>query len=198
MLTQKIPTTFKNSMKPAGNLARVPYRMVRQITSYFQLRRPSQPLKLHLGCGYRAFPGFINIDMNWTSATDYTCNIAKLPCPDGSVERIETYHVIEHIPRPQVEQVLREWHRVLMPDGVLVMECPDFARNIEELLHGNETSMYSIFGKQRFPGDAHHWGYTKSTLSELVKQVGFSRVVAPPAQDYHAEREPCIRVEAIK
>lgn len=129
----------------------------------------------------------MNIDMNWSSATDYTCDIAKLPCPDGCVSRIETYHVIEHIPRPQVEQVLQEWYRVLAPGGVLVMECPDFGKNIEQLLAGNQKSMYSIFGWQRFPGDAHHWGYTNETLSDLVRKVGFKGVSSLQPEDYHAQ-----------
>ncbi len=59
-------------------------------------------------------------------------------------------------------------------------------------------SMYSIFSWQRFPGDAHHWGYTSETLTELVRNVGFSRVDSLQPQDYHAENEPCIRVEATK
>lgn len=190
-IAQKMPEAIKAPLRSARNMSRIP-------SSYMRLHWPKEPLKLHLGCGNKRLDGFVNIDMNWSAATDYRCDISKLPCPDGSVTRIETYHVIEHIPRPQAERVLGEWYRVLAPGGVLVLECPDFGKDIEQLLAGNHDIMYSIFGWQRFPGDAHHWGYTKETLSALVRQVGFSSVSTPPAQDYHASQEPCLRVEAVK
>lgn len=190
-LAHRLPPVIKKPLWYARHIVRKPY-------AYAQLRWPKQPLQLHLGCGQRKLPGFVNIDLNWSPATDYTCDISRLPCPDGSVSRIETYHVIEHIPRPRIEHVLREWYRVLRPGGVLVMECPDFSRNLEEMMAGNEERMYSIFGWQRFPGDAHHWGYTVDTLSALVRKIGFAHVNTPPAQDYHSGNEPCIRVEATK
>ncbi len=111
-ITEKLPPVFKEPLRYARHISRMP-------ASYVQLRWPKQPLKLHLGCGGKHLPGYLNIDMNWSSATDYTCNIAKLSCPDNSVSRIETYHVIEHIPRPQAERVLQEWYRVLQPGGIL-------------------------------------------------------------------------------
>ncbi len=199
---RKLPPSIKRPLRVAYDTTRnVASRTIfpaRYMSAAARLRRPRHPIKLHLGCGHQRLPDFINIDLHWTPATDYTGDISKLPCPDGSVSRIETYHVIEHIPRPAVEEVLREWYRVLTPGGVLVMECPDFRRNIEGVLAGDERSMYSIFGWQRFPGDAHHWGYTEESLSTLARSVGFREVRTPPAQDYHAQTEPCIRVEAMK
>lgn len=169
---------------------------VRHLRHYPVLRRPRRPLRLHLGCGKRRLPGFINVDLNISSATDYVSDISKLPCPSGSVERIETYHVIEHIPVTAVEAVLTEWRRVLQPGGVLVIECPDFAAVVDELLAGNSERMFSIFGRQRFRGDAHHWGYTEDTLADLLRRVGFGAVATGTPSDYHTESEPCIRVEA--
>jgi hypothetical protein len=31
----------------------------------------------------------------------------------------------------------------------------------------------SVFGKQRYPGDQHCWGFTSRTLQALAKQAGF-------------------------
>lgn len=162
------------------------------------LTRPAGPLKLHLGCGQRRLEGFINIDHNLSPATDYVCDITILPCKPGTVERIDSYHVIEHIPRPIVQKTLKIWSELLRPGGLLVLECPDFMKDCEELIAGNYERMHSIFGPQRFPGDAHHWGYTVDTLSALLKEVGFSNVASADPQDYHTDIEPCIRVEAIK
>jgi predicted SAM-dependent methyltransferase len=204
-LAARLPLSLKMPLRRVHRTSRrvfeivqVPFRPLRQASSFVRLRSPREPLKLHLGCGRNRLRGFINIDLNWSAATDFRGDITQLPCPDGCVSRIETYHVIEHIPRPRVEDTLAEWHRVLSPGGVLVIECPDFRRNLEEVLAGNERMMYSIFGWQRFPGDAHHWGYTEETLSALLRTVGFTDVITLPAQDYHAQHEPCIRIEATK
>jgi len=140
--------------------------------------------------------GFVNIDRNFSDATDYVSDITRLPCRPQSVARIETYHVIEHIPQPVVRDVLSYWHRLLQPSGVLVIECPDLDQSLRDYLAGDRERMFSVFGRQRFPGDAHHWGYSASTLTELLESVGYTNVRTLEATDYHAAREPCIRVEA--
>ncbi len=170
--------------------------LVRHVRTGRRLRRARSGLRLHLGCGQRRLPGFINIDHNFSEATDYVSDITRLPCPDGSVERIETYHVIEHIPEPVVRDVLSSWRRLLQPAGVLVIECPDLDADIREYMAGNRERLYSIFGRQRFPGDAHHWGYSAATLTELLEHLGYTNVRSLPPTDYHADKEPCIRVEA--
>jgi hypothetical protein len=163
-----------------------------------KLRRPREAYKLHLGCGHRRIPGFVNIDHNPSGATDYVCDITKLPCPPSSIARIETYHVIEHIPLQFVKPTLTHWLTVLRPGGTFVAECPDLRADCEEFLAGNEERLYSIFGRQRFKGDAHHWGYTSDSLCKLLLSVGFKTATPSAPIDYHAEREPCIRVEAAK
>ena len=173
-----------------------PRRAWRHLRARWRLARGSGPVRLHLGCGQRRLDGFVNIDHLSTSATDYVGDITSLPCRAGSVDRIETYHVIEHLPRPAVEAVLDHWLRLLKPGGTLVLECPDFEADIRDYLSGNEERLYSIFGRQRFEGDAHHWGYTAKTLGRLLKQVGYTGVREVEATDYHTKFEPCIRIEA--
>ena len=169
---------------------------IRHVRTARRLRRPDAPLRLHLGCGQRRLPGFVNIDHNRSEATDYVSDIAKLPCPPSSVERIEAYHVIEHIPINTVRDVLAHWKELLQQGGTLVLECPDLDADIRELQEGNHERMFSIFGRQRFPGDVHHWGYTETSLTGLLHELGYVNARALPPTDYHAEKEPCIRVEA--
>jgi SAM-dependent methyltransferase len=180
------------------SFARLVMGILKQPLSWFRLRFPSSALRLHIGCGQNHMEGFLNIDCNHSRATDYVCDAGKLPCPNGSVERIETYHVIEHIPRPVVHQVLSEWCRVLKTGGRLVIECPDFDNDVREYLEGNTERLFSIFGRQRFHGDAHLWGYTATSLKELVESVGLTNCEIKPAQDYHAQKEPCLRLECLK
>ena len=155
-------------------------------------------IKLHLGCGKKHFDGYINIDLSETSATDLVCNIKKLPFEDNSVKLIETYHVIEHMPRHDLPIALKEWHRVLGSGGKLIIEFPDFDETARQYLAGNESRIDNIFGLQRFLGDAHMFGYNFKRLKELLEESGFVKTEERPPQDYHKEQEPCLRAEAYK
>jgi len=154
--------------------------------------------KLHIGCGSKHFPGYINIDIRKTKATDYVCSATQLPFPDTSVGLIETYHLIEHLPMYDLPKVLTEWWRVLVPGGKLVIECPDFDKTVEEYLEGNEKRLNNIFGLRRFKGDAHLWGYNFVRLKRVLEKYGYEGVKQCAPQDYHRIEEPCMRVEAHK
>lgn len=160
--------------------------------------RDKNPLKLHLGCGNRHFDGYINIDWEKTRATDLVCDIRKFPYPDNSAELIETYHVIEHLPRHDLPKTLKTWHRILMLGGKLVIECPDFDEAVRGYIEGNEKRLDSIFGLQRFSGDAHMFGYNFKRLEKLLEMLGFKDIQKKQPQDSHAKEEPCLRVECIK
>ena len=187
----------ESKMTMLGLITGHPKRAVKQLYNWGLMRYGKSPLRLHIGCGQRKINGFVNIDRNSSPATDYVSDTITLPCRDGSVERIETYHVIEHIPRPVVRKVLAEWRRVLKVGGCLVIECPDFDEAITQYLSGNQEMLFSVFGRYRFPGDEHAWGYSAVSLRELVESEGFSGKLCPPT-DYHKDTEPCLRIECVK
>jgi predicted SAM-dependent methyltransferase len=164
----------------------------------WNLRNPKRLLRLHLGCGRRHLDGYVNIDLNLSKATDYVGDIKKLPCPNDSSKRIECYHVIEHISHKKVKKYVKEWHRVLVEGGELVIECPNFDKTIDEYMSGKEERIFNIYGRQRFPGDTHKFGYNRNRLKNLLKECGFEKVVSERAKDYHSEEEPCIREVAYK
>jgi len=160
--------------------------------------RHKNPLKLHLGCGNQHFKNYINIDWRKTRATDLVCDMRKLPYPDNSAELIETYHVIEHLPRHDLPKALTEWYRLLIHEGKLIIECPDFDEAVKEYIGGNEKRLDNIFGLQRFPGDTHIFGYNFERLKQLVEEAGFRDIQKREPQDYHSKDEPCLRVECLK
>lgn len=157
-----------------------------------------QPLKLHLGCGLHRLPGFLNIDIMPSSAVDLQCDSRRLPLRAGSVSRIDTYHMIEHLPRHDFIEGLFEWNRVLAEGGTLMIECPDFDATVREYLEGKNFRINSIFGLQRHPGDFHLFGYTFESLREILQSLGFRDIRPEPPTDYHAADEPSLRLTAVK
>ena len=160
--------------------------------------RYENDLCLHLGCGRRRIDGFVNIDLNPSAATDYVGSIVELPCRTGSVKRIETYHVIEHLSHRVVKSAVANWHAALSRGGSLIIECPNFDEAVREYLGGCDGRLMNIFGLQRFPGDTHVFGYNATRLRRLLEEVGFREVVEEEPIDYHTASEPCIRVRAVK
>ena len=85
-------------------------------------------MKLHLGCGHRHLDGFLNIDARTDVNADLVADITALTAfADGDAELIYACHVFEHMPRPQIMDVLAGWHRILKPRGILRLAVPDFA-----------------------------------------------------------------------
>jgi predicted SAM-dependent methyltransferase len=158
------------------------------------------PIVLNLGCGNRRRENAINIDLRKTKVTDFVADITNLPLPKESVKKIESYHLVEHLPWRSVTGVFENWYEILIPGGELVIECPDFDQNVKDYLSGKETKMqlFYIFGRQRFPGDTHHFGYNFERLKNLLKSAGFRDIKKEEPQDYHKKEAACLRVEAFK
>jgi SAM-dependent methyltransferase len=169
------------------------------IKLYYQLGiKKEMHLKLHLGCGWKHLQDYINVDFWITDATDIICNITSLPWPNNSASIIESYHVIEHISHTKIISALTEWHRVLMPGGILILECPHFDIAVREYLEGNESRLINIFGRQRFKGDAHLYGYNPLRLAQSLNKVGFTNIHQKEPQSSQNLDEPTFRIECNK
>ncbi len=155
-------------------------------------------LRLHLGCGSKHFDDYINVGLWITDATDIICDITRLPWPDNTISVIENYHVFEHISHTKARQTLAEWYRVLVPDGVLILECPHFDEAVKEYLAGNEDRLINIFGRQRSYGDAHLYGYNPSRLINLLEEAGFTDCVEASPKSSQSLDEPSFRIECKK
>lgn len=175
-------------------------------------------VKLHLGCGGQHFEGYINIDFKKTRAVDVIGDVRELPYEDNSVDAIESYHVLEHFPvclmaninpHPRGKyaaliDILKEWNRVLKPNGNLVIEVPDFDAIAAEYATADnerkEELITYMFGGYRNNDieDTHRWGTNKYRLNYILEKAGFRYIKFCEARDYHTRQCACLRVEAIK
>jgi SAM-dependent methyltransferase len=173
-----------------------------------------EKIRLHLGCGSRIFDGYINVDGEYMKhhpdviIHDIT---QKFSLPDDSVDEILTVHVLEHITRSRVADMLREWHRILRPGGFAAVEWPDFLKMCREVAANpdcllatadrrlQKRTVLGIYGdNERYPDPVmwHKWGYSEHSMTHLFQSVGFGTVRAEP--NHHSKTPNDSRVVAYK
>ncbi len=136
-------------------------------------------LKLHLGCGKRFLPGFVHVDAVEYDHVDYVHVVERLPMfADDSADLIYTCHVLEHFRRSEVSDVLREWHRVLRPGGILRTAVPDFERLLQVYQESSDLSLIigPLFGRQDYLYNIHYNVFDFATLKRELEAAGFADV----------------------
>lgn len=133
-------------------------------------------LCLNLGSGDKPLKDYINIDSRKECNPDLVCDIRKLPYGDNSVDRILGSDIIEHVGRLEVETVLKEWYRVLKPDGILIIKTP----NVDTIIDAYQVKKISfeelvrkLYGNQTYVEDTHRTGFNPENLKQLLVSVGF-------------------------
>ncbi len=95
----------------------------------------------------------------------------EFPYPDGFFDVVLFCEVLEHLVYDPMF-TLRNIHRVLKKDGVLIVTTPNVARyqNVERMLNGENIydpySGYGAYGR-------HNREYTRDELHRLLAQFGF-------------------------
>ena len=87
--------------------------------------------------------------------TSFCGTLQDLQLPDGCLPAIGMFDVLEHLERP--EDLLAEAHRVLQPDGILVVTVPAL-----QWLWGDEDDIAG-----------HYRRYRKPSLDETVRAAAF-------------------------
>ena len=104
-------------------------------------------MKLHIGRGFRNLPGYKHFDIRKLDEhIDYVGSAQDLSqFPDGSIEEIYACHLLEHFGRNQVNEVLKEWYRVICPGGGQIrIAVPDFGAVVEE--YRNTHDLFPLLG----------------------------------------------------
>jgi predicted SAM-dependent methyltransferase len=99
--------------------------------------------------------------------------------PDGSAALIYMCHVLEHVPRREILNVLGEMKRVLGPGGILRISVPDFDRlvNMYQDSGCDPNAIISpLLGSHANEYDIHYWIFTERSLSAILVESGFSAV----------------------
>ena len=162
-------------------------------------------MRLHLGCGNKRWPGFLNVDRNADAgmgAPDVTADIQKLDfAVSGSVSEIHAIHILEHLHRMDADDAVTEWFRVLERGGKLVIEVPCLDKIAARIVAGEKNIRLTTLGLFGDPRDRksdmmHQWCYSVAELKEMLVGIGFADVQAKEPVFHIAARD--MRIEARK
>lgn len=138
-------------------------------------RYEEDEVKLHLGCGGKSLPGFINCDL-YNENADKKCDIRDLSCfDDNSIDLIYASHVLEHVKRHEVSSTVEEWCRVLRPGGKLYVAVPDFEAVASHYMENRDLKPLQglLNGGQNYEGNEHYVCFDFSFLKEILAEQGF-------------------------
>ena len=133
-------------------------------------------MKLHIGCGPRRIPDYVNIDIREDIKPDVVDDIYTLEkFKSGSADVIYSSHVFEHVGRHDRLTVLKRWFDVLKNGGVIRVSVPDFEAVVKAYQAGfpMEKLISLLNGSQRHPYDIHYYCYDFNALKSDLESVGF-------------------------
>ena len=129
--------------------------------------RATAPLRLNLGAGDVAIPGYTPVDRK-TGGEAY-----PLAFDDNSVDEIRASHVLEHFPHTMTGAVLADWVRALKPGGKLSIAVPDFDWICRAYQAGAEMPVqWYVMGAQIDGDDRHGAIFDEECLSEAMRAAG--------------------------
>ena len=106
--------------------------------------------KLEIGPGPKVSKGFEALDLSPRYMPDVKRKIAhkadasrELPFNDGTFGAIYASHVLEHMPWYRIDDILKEWRRVLSPGGVLEVWVPDALKICKAFIDAEEGNDYT-------------------------------------------------------
>jgi SAM-dependent methyltransferase len=161
---------------------------------------------LHVGCGAkpkdRTTPGFaeaswteIRFDIDPAIKPDIVGDMKDMKgVPDESFDAVYSAHNLEHLFIHEVPVALKEFRRVLKPDGFVILTCPDLQSTAALIAEGKlmeplgESSSGPIiphdilygWGKALEGGAhfmAHRCGFTGGSLTKFFLDAGYSKVL---------------------
>jgi ubiquinone/menaquinone biosynthesis C-methylase UbiE len=129
-------------------------------------------MKLDIGSAEARFKDYTTVDL-YAPEADVKADAGALPFDDNSVEAIWASHILEHIPPPRVQPVLREWLRVLEPGGTATIATPDLDDACRAWLERRPAAQGMIFGMYEGEGQMHYMGWGPLELREELRLAGF-------------------------
>lgn len=155
-------------------------------------------MKLNLGSGGLPFDDYVNVDVrDDIPGVDIVSDVRKLDMKDGISDEVFAKDVIEHMPRREWKDTLKEWCRLIRPGGLLKIRFPDMLLLFKYYMNDgfNPIRVYGgkyeysdhdaakwaverlgqlLFGDQDVPENSHLSGLTKDLVIEELEILGMT------------------------
>lgn len=164
-----------------------------------------RPLRLNVGSGDVVIPGYLAVDRKFGGEA-YPLSVGEHTgrALINEVQEIRASHVLEHFGHGEVDAVLKEWYRALVPGtGLVRIAVPDFDKILEmrvaleaynaaaqrRAIDPSETQgengwdietlrMWPLYlmGGQTDKNDFHGTIFTRDGLEQRLRQAGFDDI----------------------
>lgn len=133
---------------------------------------------LHIGCGDAPkTEGCLNVDIRPLPNIDVVADAARLPFEDGEHDSIVTRNLVEHFSRHEIDDVLKEWARVLKVGGTILIETVDVGLMMDNWRKiPTENWLDGLLGQQTYPENFHKMAFTEGIMYEKLEKAGFAVV----------------------
>lgn len=147
-----------------------------------------QDAMLNIGCGPKYIEGMINIDGNIFRKKDMWLDVTiGLPFHNDCIKAIYASHILEHLNSRNIRKLLREFHRVLKPNGLVRIVVPSLeyaiqSYSLRETINLPDWPDKYISDGGRFNnfmlcGNQHFLMFDFSFLHELLREAGFQKII---------------------
>jgi predicted SAM-dependent methyltransferase len=101
----------------------IPARILAQIRDVIE---SNKGIFLDIGCSDHKSPGSVGMDKRAVAGVDIVQDIEVMPwpLPDACCARILMSHIIEHLDPSKIMDIFEELHRILRPNGQLLIAMP--------------------------------------------------------------------------
>jgi SAM-dependent methyltransferase len=169
--------------------------------------------RLEIGPGKSRLSGFETINIVNGDQVDYILDASKsLPFEDNSFDIIYASHVLEHIPWYETDATLKEWIRILKPEGTLEIWVPDGLKICQvfidnslgnlntrykdgwKILNSQEDPFYWVAGRLFYGANLNYPSWHKAifsakSLTELLIKTGLTQVREMSIDEYRGDHD---------
>lgn len=121
----------------------------------------------------------IKLDIVKKGSIDILADVRSLPFRDRVFEEVYASHLLEHFYKTEIKAVLQGILRIMKVDAKFYSYQPDLEFICKEFIENKQFSKESLlvplYGDSLVDHQemSHKWGYTRTSLTKLFKEVGF-------------------------
>lgn len=130
-------------------------------------------LRIGVGDTFPKQEGYLNVDIRDLPNIDVVADAKQLPFKDGEHDGLESRNLVEHFGRHEIDDLFKEWARVLKPGATFTIETVDMGTLMDNWRDiPTENMLDGILGAQTYPENFHKMAFTQDILKDKLFEHG--------------------------